>query len=160
MPPRRGRTRAHVRVRRARPSDLEAIAALEAAAFQPFRRASRASLRRSLASARQSVWVVDAPAGGLAALLVLWHHPRLVRVYDVATRPDLQGQGLGSRLMEHAEELARKAGARIVSLEADPREAGLVEWYLHRGYSIVARLPGYYAPGRAAVRMRKALDGA
>lgn len=157
------------RIRRARPRDLDDLAALERAAFQPYRQARRASLRRSLASARQSVWVIDAkgptprargpatPHGGgrLAALLVLWHFPHRVRVYDVAVRPDLQGQGLGLLLMHHAEALARKAGAAKVSLEADPREPGLVPWYKRQGYSVVARLPRYYRNGRAAVRMAK-----
>lgn len=159
-----------MRIRRATRRDLDALVALESLCFQPFRRASRRSLARSLRSPRQSVWVVDAsaptPGAGspsapaprnapnpLAALLVLWHHPHRVRVYDVATHPDLRGHGLGNALMRHAEELARKAGCALVSLEADPREPGLVPWYERQGYRVVVRLADFYAKGRPAVRM-------
>jgi len=119
--------------RRARQSDLPRIRALEAVCFQPYRQASPASLRRSLSSKRQSVWVVDGKQG-LSALLVLWHHPHRVRVYDVAVHPDLQGKGLGLALMAHAERLAKSDGARFVTLEADPKESGLVAWYERQGY--------------------------
>lgn len=145
-------------IRAAGMADLDDVAALEAAAFQPYRRAHRASLRRSLASGHQSVWVIDAPRGSptkLAALLVLWHFPHRLRVYDVATAPAMQGQGLGGRLMAHAERLAADAGATWVSLEADPKEPHLVPWYRHQGYVIVATLPRYYRNGNAAVRMVK-----
>ena len=134
--------------------------ALEQAAFQPYRQASLASLRRSLGSRHQSVWVIPAPAGSptaFAALRVLWHFPHRWRVYDVATHPAMQGQGLGRLLMAHAERSASRAGADWMSLEADPKEPHLVDWYLHQGYRIVAKLPRYYHNGNAAVRMVKRL---
>lgn len=145
------------RIRRATLEDLPAIAELERVCFEPHRLASRASLRRSLTSSRQSVWVVDAPGSRppLAGLLVLWHFPRMVRVYDVASHPDARGTGVGYALMRHTERLARDAGCRHVQLEADPRTNGLVGWYERQGYEVVARLPGFYHGGRDAVRMRK-----
>lgn len=141
-------------IRKARRTDLPAIRALEALCFQPYRQASAASLRRSLSSKRQSVWVIDAKPA-LAGLLVLWHHPHRVRVYDVAVHPDLQGQGLGRALMAHAQRLARRDGARFVTLEADPKEPGLVAWYKGQGFRQTARLPGYYKNGRTALRLVK-----
>ncbi len=149
----------NIRIRRGRPSDLAGLLALEEACFQPWRRASPRSLLRSLRSPRQSVWVVDGGGDGLAALLVLWHHKRRIRVYDVATRPDLQGQGIGLALMAHTERLARKGGARDVSLEADAKDAPLIRWYRHQGYAVVDRMPHFYVGGRPAVRMRKPVAG-
>ena len=150
-------TRRAPRIRRATPRDHDALRSLEDTAFQPWRRASRKSLRRSLVSPRQSVWVVDHPArmGEAVALLVLWHHATRLRVYDVATHPDGRGQGLGFLLMQHAEALARKAGCRDVSLEADAKDKALLRWYEAQGYAVVERLPGFYVGGRPAVRMRK-----
>lgn len=142
-------------VRRATLRDFDAVRALEQAAFQPYRQASLRSLRRSLTSKRQSVWVIDG-SDGLDALLVLWHHPHRLRVYDVASHPAKHGQGLGFRMMQHAEALARKEGRAWVSLEADPKEPGLVPWYKRQGYAIVGKpLPRYYHNGNAAVRMVK-----
>ena len=155
------------RIRRARRSDLEAIQALEEACFQDYRQASRASLQRSLernedggrkalADGRgQSVWVVDRDGGGLAALLVLWHFPHRIRVYDVATHPEARGQGLGRLLMEHAEGLARRAGAAWITLEAEEQDPRLVAWYKGQGFDVVARLPDFYHEGCSALRMLK-----
>ncbi|MFO1532865.1 MAG: GNAT family N-acetyltransferase [Thermoplasmatota archaeon] len=147
-------------VRRARPAEFGDVQALERAAFQGWRQASPASLRRSLSSRHQSVWVVDAPRNSptrLAALLVLWHFPHRFRVYDVATLPAFRSQGLGRLLMAHGEGLARRAGADWMSLEADPKEPHLVNWYQRQGYAVVAKLPRYYPNGNAAVRMVKRL---
>lgn len=154
--PRRWARVAHGAVRRATLRDLAAMRTLESAAFQPYRQASPASLRRSLTSPRQSVWVIDAPQGlGLDALLVLWHHPHRVRVYDIATHPRRQGQGLGHLLMQHAAALARSASCAWLTLEADPKEPGLVAWYKKQGFRATVRLPAYYKNGNAAVRLVK-----
>jgi ribosomal protein S18 acetylase RimI-like enzyme len=150
---------AHARTRRATVKDLPAILELEAASFQDYRRASPASLRRSLTSGHQSFWVIDHPAGGgrLAALLVLWRFPRTWRVYDIATHPDARGHGFGRELMLHAEALARKAGATVMSLEAEEQDKRLVAWYKDQRYTVVDRLPHFYHNGCSAVRMRKRL---
>ena len=121
----------------------------------PWRRASQSSLRRSLASPRQSVWVIDHPArkGELAALLVLWHHKSRLRVYDIATSPDpeVRGQGHGYLLMQHAERLAHEAGCQDVSLEADAKDKPLIAWYERQGYRVVERMPSFYVGGRPVI---------
>lgn len=140
--------------RRASLRDLPAIQTLESIAFQPYRQASPASLRRSLTSPRQSVWVLDG-RDGLDALLVLWHHPHRVRIYDIATHPSQQGRGLGHVLMQHAEIRARKQNCKWLTLEADPKQRGLVAWYERQGFRQTMALPEYYKNGNAAVRMVK-----
>lgn len=145
------------KARRAETGDLPAIEALEQSAFQDYRRASAASLRRSLGSPRQSVWVVDGPNGQLAGLLVLWHFPHRVRVYDIATHPDLRGQGIGKALLLHAEAQARTAGCSWMTLEAEEADPDLVNWYKHHGYAVVDRLPDFYHEGCHALRMTKRL---
>jgi ribosomal protein S18 acetylase RimI-like enzyme len=138
-------------------ADLPAIEALELACFQDYRRASPASLRRSIASPRQSVWVVEGGKGWLAGLLVLWHFPHRVRVYDIATHPDARGQGIGGRLLEHAEAQAHAAGCSWMTLEAEEQDGRLVEWYRQHGYAVVGRLKDFYHAGCSAVRMTKRL---
>jgi ribosomal protein S18 acetylase RimI-like enzyme len=148
------------RIRRATAADHDALRRLEDAAFQPWRRASLRSLRRSLTSPRQSVWLIPHPVrhGDLAGLLVLWHHKTRLRVYDIATAADVRGQGHGRLLMQHAEQLARAEGCHDVSLEADARDHALISWYKAQGYRVVAKLPDFYAGGRPAVRLRKAME--
>ncbi len=98
--------------------------------------------------------MIDGP-DGLLGSLVLWHHPKALRVYGVATHPTARGRGLGYALMQHAERLAAAHGATRVILEADPSEPGLVAWYQRQGYSVVEHRPDFYGDGRNAVRMEK-----
>lgn len=141
-------------MRRATLADLPAIMALEEAAFDPPRRVSRAVMRRSLTSPTQSVHLVE-QKGQLVAMLVLRHHASFVRVFDIATHPDVQGQGLGSKLLAFAESQARKQ--KRVVLEADAKDAGLLAWYRKRGYRDLAVRRDYYGKNRHALRLTKSL---
>lgn len=144
-------------LRRAVQADLDAIARIEKEAFQPWRRSSRDSLRRSLQSPHQSVWVFD--DGAIGGAIVLWHHERTVRVYGIAVDPARQGQGIGRRLMDHAEGLARETGKERVVLEADADDERLLAWYEGNGYRRDHRLDDFYAPGHAAWRLEKVIAG-
>ena len=137
-------------IRRATPDDMPALLALEEACYDPARRESPATIRRSLHSPHQSVWVIE-DSRGLAADLYLWHHKKTVRVYGVAVRPDVQGKGFGRALVLHAETLSP---GRIV-LEADAADERLLYWYEAQGYVKQDLMPDYYAPGRHAWRLEK-----
>ncbi len=137
-------------LRRATIDDLPAIVALEEAAFQPWRRSSPGSLRRSVTSAHQSVWVID--DGGVVADMILWHRAKSMRIYGLAVDPARQGQGLGKRLMDHGIEMARAKGQTVL-LEADVNDARLVSWYEQQGFVKHARRIDFYAEGKDAWRM-------
>jgi ribosomal protein S18 acetylase RimI-like enzyme len=142
-------------------ADLDDLWRLETACFDAARRASRRSLRRSLRSARQRVRLLRAAAGEpVVAYAILMLHPRTLRIYSLAVAPDQQGRGLGRALVADALALARAAGAERVSLEVDALDAALVAWYGRQGFAAAARLDDYYAPGRPALRLRRALGRA
>lgn len=140
--------------RRGTPADLPLLLGLEEACYDPPRRSSPASLRRSLHSPHQEVWL-----HGDVGALILWRRPRTWRVHGLHTHPGARGQGIAGALLAHAEARARAAGAARVVLEADADDARLVAWYGARSYRVTRRLPDYYAPGRSAVRMVKSLSG-
>lgn len=150
-----------ITVRQADATDLLRLRQLEEACFDPQRRASASALRRSLAGGpRQIVRVIDAPPDAEPRLLgaaILWVHPRTLRVYSVAVHPDCQGSGLGHILMADAEAMAVSLGIARISLEADQGNERLINWYLRQGFAVRDILPDYYAPGRHAVRMTKAV---
>lgn len=146
------------RIRRARPEDLEALKTIEDDAFEPARRVSTDSLRRSLRSPSQRVDIVEAD-GQVVAFAVTWPRARTWRIYDLAVRPGHQGRGLGRALLDAVEEAARAAGAERIVLEADAKRPDLVQFYERRGYRAVRTLQGFYGPGLDAIRVAKMLPG-
>ncbi len=69
-------------------------------------------------------------------------------LYWVAVTPGQHGRGVGGSLTAHAEELVRSMGGRLLIAEtsSQPRYEKTRRFYLHHGYSEVARIPGYYRP--------------
>jgi [ribosomal protein S18]-alanine N-acetyltransferase len=142
-------------VRVATPADLQAILAIEQAAFEPVRRSSRAALRRALRSRFQRVLVLEI-AGAVAGYVVLWPFRRSWRVYNLAAHPGYRNQGVGGALLAAGVDSAREAGARCVVLESR-EEPNLLRFYEQHGFTRRQRLADYYAPGEHAVRLEHAL---
>ena len=75
-------------------------------------------------------------------------------IENIAVRPELQGQGLGRRLLAHAEELARAARRTELRLLTNGDFAANIALYERSGYAVTAREPFM---GGTTVYMRKAL---
>jgi ribosomal protein S18 acetylase RimI-like enzyme len=56
---------------------------------------------------------------------------------NLAVLPDYQGRGIGSGLLAHVEEKARKAGLRKCSLIVDTEKPEALRLYKHLGYQVV-----------------------
>jgi ribosomal protein S18 acetylase RimI-like enzyme len=70
-------------------------------------------------------------------------------LYWIAVHPAAQGKGVGGALDQHARELVRSMGGRLMIAEtsSQPRYAGTRAFYLGRGYRELARITDYYRPG-------------
>jgi ribosomal protein S18 acetylase RimI-like enzyme len=145
---------AHLHTRLGSPDDLADMVALEAACFDAERRDSPAVTRASMANPRHEAWVTRGDDGALLGSMILRFHPHTCRIHSIATAPAARGRGVGRALLELAAARARARRCRRVHLEADARNPVLVNWYRNHGYTIIARLPDYYARRRHAVRMR------
>lgn len=139
------------RIRPGTPDDLDAIRRIEALAFEPVRRSSVAALRRALSSAFQRVRVLEVD-GDVAGYLIVWPYRRTWRIYNLASDPRRQKQGVGGALLAAAGDEARRAGAQWLVLECrdEPR---LRRFYEQRGFRAVRHLPDYYSEGQSALRM-------
>lgn len=78
--------------------------------------------------------------------------PATDRTYDlywIAVDPSIQGSGVGSALLQHAEQTIRERGARMLVIETSSREAygRTRRFYERHGYAELARVRDFYAPG-------------
>jgi ribosomal protein S18 acetylase RimI-like enzyme len=81
-------------------------------------------------------------------------------LYWVAVAPEAQGKGVGRALDEHAIELVRSQGGRLLVAETSSQEkyGGTRNFYRARGYDEVARIRDYYRPGDDLVVYGKYLN--
>jgi D-alanine-D-alanine ligase len=70
-------------------------------------------------------------------------------IYWLGIAPSCQGQGLGRKLMDHAEEQIRAAGGRLYIVETSGRESYLPTraFYERIGYTVAATIKDFYASG-------------
>lgn len=145
------------RIRPARPSDLDALVALEQASFD-HDRVSRAQFRRHLASPSAVVLVAGGRGQVLgAALLFFRRGARTARLYSIAIARTARGRGLGAALLEACEREARRRGCSAMRLEVRTDNAPAIALYEKRGYLRIMRQPGFYENGMDAWKYRKDL---
>ena len=149
-----------IHIRPATLEDIPAIEVIEKSCFTADRRSSLRALRHSLKSKSQSVWVAVADRGEIAGAMILYHHPRSIRIFSIGVLSAFRGAGAGRKMMEKALALARRADCDAVILEADEHDRRLTGWYEKFGFQIKKTLRDYHSPGAHAVRMRLSLKTA
>ena len=82
-------------------------------------------------------------------------------LYWIVVSGDYRGKGLGTRLLEQTEEaIAALGGTRVyIETSARPLYTPTRAFYLARGYSQIAELEDFYAPGDAKAMYLKVLSG-
>jgi len=67
-----------------------------------------------------------------------WYdRPEVASFGQFAVEPRLQGLGIGTALMDWAEERAREKGVREIALDTAEGAARLIRWYSSRGYRFI-----------------------
>lgn len=141
-------------VRRARPTDLPALLAVERRAFRhPW---SKEMLAAELGHAWSTVLVAD--AGACLGFAVYWVIQDEVHLLDVAVDPDHQRRGVASALLAGLLADAANKGASRVLLEVRRSNAGARALYRAHGFEVTGVRKRYYVPDREdAVLMERRL---
>lgn len=135
--PPRARYYGPVELRCASPDDAEALLSLINRAFQVERffldvdRLNPAEVGERLRTGR---FLVLEEAGVLAACVYLELRGPRAYLGLLSVDPERQGQGIGSRMMEAAEEYCRRAGCWHLDLRVVNLRQELPPFYRHRGY--------------------------
>ena len=129
-------------LRRMRTSDLDAIMGIEVRAYRyPWTR----GIFQDCLRVGYSCWVYeDTQSGELIAYGVMTFAVDECHLMNITVRPELQGQGIGRRLLRDLVEMSRLAGAVKVLLEVRPSNAAALELYRSEGFEQVGTRKNYY----------------
>jgi ribosomal protein S18 acetylase RimI-like enzyme len=148
--------KASLSVRRADPSDIEALADIEARAFASDRLSVR-RLKAFVAAPSAALLVAQGETVLGYALVNFRRGSRTARLYSLAVSPGASGRGIGSRLLMAAERAASERGADRMRLEVRSDNTSALGFYRGKGYLLFGRSEDYYADGMAALRLERFL---
>jgi len=133
-----------ISVRSATPADAVALAELVNRAFlveRTFVDGDRTDPDEIAALTRRGAFLVLEHAHGLAAAIYLEPRGTAAYIGMLSVDPELQGMGLGTRLVRIAEALAEAQGIKQLTLRIVNLREELVRWYRRLGYRQVGTSP-------------------
>ncbi|WP_286159147.1 GNAT family N-acetyltransferase [Methylobacterium sp. Leaf456] len=150
-----------VAIRPAVAADLDALVALEHAAFATDR-AERRAIRHAIRSPSMTLLAALAQDGGEdilvgAATLERRSTSLVARLSSIAVAPARAGHGLGSLLLDAAEADTVGHGRTRLRLEVRADNGAGIRLYERRGYVRIGTKPDYYEDGMEAWCYEKAL---
>jgi ribosomal-protein-alanine N-acetyltransferase len=141
-----------------RPTDLGTLHQIDRACFPAGISYSRRELSEFITDRKSETWVADHD-GVIVGFLVADHQrPRMSHVITIDVVADWRRRGVGTRLMDAAENAARGVGSRLIYLETSDQNVSAQRFYLKRDYEKYKVLPRYYGNGDDAWIMVKYLN--
>jgi [ribosomal protein S18]-alanine N-acetyltransferase len=130
--------------RLASPADLDGVLATEAAPFNnpTTREWYEGELTRPEVCFIYLLRTTDEPVAGFCAF---WRVAEQIHINNLAIRPELRGQGLGSRLLQAVIAEAALLGASRATLEVRRSNLPAIRLYERAGFSQAGVRPNYYS---------------
>ena len=133
--------------------------------FKPFEVTVAEELIDSyLASGENSEYIIRIAEdnGEVAGYICYGETPCTVGTWDIywiAVDRSRRGKGLGKALSETAETAIKQARGRLIFIETSstPLYENTRQFYLARGYEVIARIPDFYMPGDDKLILQKKL---
>jgi len=145
-------------LRRARRTDLDALAAFEREFFTPDHVISRRGLRHFISSPKSTLIVAEVGGEVAGCALVNYRQgSQRGRLYTISVGRDFQRRGIARALLAAAEKAARRRGCRFMRLEVREDDAGAIALYESSGYALFGRRRRYYDSRIDALRFEKPL---
>lgn len=151
-----------VTLREYRPQDFERLLEIDQACFVNGIAYSEREMRHFL-SRPSAVRLVGEQSGKIQGFIIAdQFHPRrsprqMGQIITIDVLPEARRSGLGSRLLDAAEEKLKEDGCTYVSLETAVDNLGAMRFYKKHGYVGLKILPNYYLDSLDALLMGKKL---
>ena len=143
-------------IRDSKPDDFEALWKLDQECFPPGIAYSKVELRAYMRH-RGAFTVVGADDAGRIGGFLVAHGGPVGHIITIDVAEPARRAGLGSLLLNAAEEQLKSVGARAVGLEVAVDNAGAISFYKRHGYGVYRTWPRYYSNGVDALGMTKGL---
>jgi [ribosomal protein S18]-alanine N-acetyltransferase len=147
-------------IRDFKPDDFELLWRMDQECFPPGISYSRQELKTYMR--RQGAITLVAANGGVAGDekiggFIVVHGGLTAHVITIDVAAGARRSGVGSLLLEAAEDRVLAAGSQVVGLETAVDNVGALAFYKRHGYSVVKTWPRYYSNGVDALVLRKRL---
>jgi len=125
--------------------------------FPPGISYSRQELRTFVRQPGSFTLVAIDDRGALQGFLVAACGPT-AHVITIDVAPGARRSGVGSLLLQGAEDRMRAAGCRAVGLETAVDNTAALSFYKRHGYDVIRTWPRYYSNGVDALMLKKNLN--
>ncbi len=153
-------TRPPAPFRIAGPSDLDTLAALEAACFGARDGIFTRRQLRALLQNPNAYWLMSPDGRAMACWLKVSNgRARWARLYSLAVHPVLRGKGFGRKLIEAGFKWMQTQRLTVCRAEVKSNNRAARKLYASLGFIKSGLLPDYYAKGVDGVRLAISIAG-
>ncbi len=153
-------------IRDFKPEDFETLWRMDQECFEPgiaySRRELKAYIRHpatfTVVAIGGETGVSREPEGNIQGFIVV-HRGVTGHVITIDVSPSDRRSGVGSLLLQAAEQRLRDAGCSAVNLETAVDNVAALAFYKRHGYSVIRTWPRYYSNGVDALVLQKDLAG-
>ena len=137
-------------------NDLPFLIQLENLCFPVYQRSANRSLKRSIISDHQLVFIGKIHNGNTLepnSSLILHRYKKTLRLFSIAVLPEYRKLQIGNLLIDFYFNIAKQYNCERLSLEVLESNTELIKWYEKLGFSSVKFIKDYYEKGQNGVRM-------
>ena len=144
-----------MKLRLYKPADLETLVEIDRACFPPGISYSAQELKRFITHVRSRTWVAEHGGKIVGFLVAEEERQKVGHIITIDVRESQRRSGVGTALMDRAEEWAIDSSLKLMYLETSEHNNAAQKFYAARGYAKVEEIPDYYRKGLAAWVMVK-----
>jgi [ribosomal protein S18]-alanine N-acetyltransferase len=145
-------------IRDFQPEDFDTLWRMDQECFPPGIAYSRPELKAYLRHLQSFTLVAhDVNDGRIAGFIVALSAP-IGHIITIDVLPAARRSGVGSMLLQAAEDRLRASGSKAVGLETAVDNLSALSFYKRHGYSVIRTWPRYYSNGVDALVLKKILQ--
>jgi ribosomal-protein-alanine N-acetyltransferase len=139
--------------------DFETLWRIDQECFPPGISYSRPELRAYIRHRGSFTLVASHAENQNIGGFIVAHRGPIGHIVTIDVVAPARRSGVGSLLLQAAEEKLQDAGSRAIGLETAVDNTSALAFYKRHGYSVIRTWPRYYSNGVDALVLRKALAG-